>query len=47
MKVIIAMLENLQGDLDNGLPFLVQQIVIEIQSSSNNKTPSNYKSMLF
>jgi len=42
MKVIIAILENLQGRVDNLLPYFIKMCVIEL----NERCPKNFKSML-
>lgn len=46
MKLIIAMLENLQGKIDEALPMLVQMIVTELNDCSSNKVAKNYTSMV-
>ena len=46
MKVIIAMLENLQGKIDQALPIIVQLIVQELIDCNANKVHKNYTSMV-
>lgn len=42
MKVIIAMLENLQGRIDDALGYLMKVCIEELQQ----KNPKNYRSMI-
>ncbi len=46
MKVIITMLENLFGKIDEALPLIIQMVVQCLQECANEKTPPNYLSML-
>lgn len=42
MKLLIAILENLQGRVDDALPFIIQTCMTELQ----DKNPKNVKSMI-
>lgn len=46
LRVVIAILENLPGQIDNALPVLVGILLAELKQSFENRTPSNYKSMV-
>ena len=43
MKVVIAMLENLKGRIDEALPYVLKICTEELQ---RKKMPKNYRSMI-
>lgn len=45
-KIIIALLENLQGRIDDALPFIIQTCTQELLNNGKGKLPKNVKSML-
>ena len=46
MRVLIAILENLPGQIDMALPNLVGMLLAELKVAFEGSTPKNYKSML-
>ena len=46
LRVVIAILENLPGQVDHGLPMLVGMLLGELKMAFEGQTPNNYKSML-
>ena len=46
LRVLIAILENLPGQIDMALPSLVGMLLAELKMAFEGSTPSNYKSML-
>lgn len=47
MRALIAIFENMPGQINNAMPHLVGMLLAEISVAFQNPTPSNYKSMLF
>lgn len=43
MKIVIAMLENLKGKIDEALPYILKICMNELQTP---KLPKNYRSMI-
>lgn len=47
MKIIIAMLENLQNRIDEAMPYILRICINELnQRGTKNKNPKNYSSMI-
>ena len=46
LRVLIALLENLPGQLDESMPQLVGMLLAELKMAFENQSVSNYRSML-
>ena len=46
LRVLIAILENLPGQIDSALPVIVGIIVAELKQAFESRTAHNYKSMV-
>jgi hypothetical protein len=47
MKIIIAMLENLQNTIDEAMPYILKICINELDSrGTDRKVPKKYKAMI-
>ena len=46
LRVVISLFENLPGQMEDALPFLVEILLAEMIQNFENSAPNNYRSML-